>query len=147
MKRRVVSIMLMLCFISTNTLPLEGWRTTDLSKHSLQNGWELSLEFWVLLTKLPWKYFGRLKFKICDNEYSLLTNFRPVQHSIQKPGINCSANQMTVFYVKYNTRLKWVNLTQIGPFQGSQKLRVQKSLCWCQRNKTWREGLKTFEKY
>ena len=32
-------------------------------RESLQNSLEFSLEFWVLLTKLPKKYFGRLKFK------------------------------------------------------------------------------------
>ena len=43
---------------------------------------EFLLDFRVLLTKRPWKPFVRLKFKICGNEYSLLTNYSTVQHSI-----------------------------------------------------------------
>ena len=36
-----------------------------------------------------------------------------------------------------------VNPIQIRPSQGSGLGRgVQKSLCWCQRNETWKKGLK-----
>ena len=65
--------------------------------------------------------------------------------------------------MKYNIRMKWVNKSesfvtviskanpiQSEPFDSSQMLRliggVQKSICWCQRNETQKQGLKMFEK-
>ena len=73
--------MLMLHCISLKSSPLEGGLKLPLTNRRLQNGLEFSLEFRVLLTKLPYKHFVRLKFKICG------------------------------FYVKYNTRLKYNNTT------------------------------------
>ena len=44
-----------------------------------------------------------------------------------------------------------VNPIQIRPFRALKSPGlgggVLKSLCSCQRNETWKEGLKTFEKY
>ena len=56
--------MFILCRISLNPSPLEGVCTADpLPKRSLQKDLKILLEFLVLLTKLPWKYFDRLSLK------------------------------------------------------------------------------------
>ena len=80
----VSTTMLMLYWIFLNLSPLEGGRTTDpLPKRNIQNGLEFSLEFWVLLTKLPQKHFRRHGFKICGNEYSfLITDFNSFQTNV-----------------------------------------------------------------
>ena len=72
---------------------------------------EISYDFWVLLTKLSQKNIGRLKFKICGNVYSLLTQFEPSVpfHIDARHDLQCKPNNC--FYVKYNTRLKQHNTT------------------------------------
>ena len=100
--------MFMLCCISLNPSPLERGRTTDpLSNRSLQNSLAFLLEFWVLLTKLPQKHFGRLKIKICGNEHSFLIYFSPEKHS--RHDLQCKTNEC--FCEKCNTRLKQNNTT------------------------------------
>ena len=67
----------MLFRISLNPSPLdEGCTAGPLPPNSLQKGLEFLLQFWVLRTSL--ETFGEAKFKVCGNEYSLLTHFIPV---------------------------------------------------------------------
>ena len=40
---------------------------------------------------------------------------------IETSHLNCSANQMTGFYMKYNTELKWINFENLGSTSIYQK--------------------------
>ena len=58
-------------------------------------------------------------------------------------GLNKSESFVTVI-LKVNPIQIGVPLTlKISGLGGG----VQKNLCWCYRNETWKKGLETFEKY